>query len=99
MKAENAVKQGGKGKMRICELRDKEVVNSKDCKIIGCVGDVDFDPCNGCIKAIIVPGPPKLWGFLGRDIEYVIPFKCICRIGPDVILVDVCLEDVIEKCS
>lgn len=84
--------------MRICEMRDKEVVNTKDCKIIGFVADIDFDICTGCVIAIIVPGPARICGILGREIEYIIPFKCIACIGPDVILVNVCLEDVTKKC-
>ena len=31
--------------MRICELRQKEVINIRDCQRIGFVVDVEFDPC------------------------------------------------------
>ena len=65
--------------MRICELKQREVINVKDCKRLGFVGDVDF--------AIIVPGPGCVWGFLGREKEYIIPFCDICQIGDDIILV------------
>ena len=41
--------------MRISELKQKEVINAKDCKRLGFVGDVDFDMKNGCMVAIIVP--------------------------------------------
>ena len=37
---------------------------------IGFVSDIELDPCKGCIEAIIVPGPCKLWGILGREQEY-----------------------------
>ena len=84
--------------MRVCELRDKEVINTNDCKILGFVADIDFDTCTGCVLALIVPGPAKLCGFLCREIEYIIPFKCVVNIGPDAILVDVCLEKAIHKC-
>lgn len=84
--------------MRICDLRDKEVINTKDCKILGFVADVEFDTCSGCIIALIVPGPARICGFLGRDIEYIIPYKCVACMGPDVILVDVSLEKVTNKC-
>ena len=69
--------------MRLCELREKEVINACDCKRLGCVVDLDFDPCSGEILAIIVPGPGKICGFLGTDREFVIPFRCIKKIGPD----------------
>lgn len=83
--------------MRICELRDKEVINSCDCKILGFVVDVDIDMYTGKIQAIIVPGPSKIFSFFGRENEYVIPYDCICKVGPDVILVNVCEEKVLCK--
>lgn len=74
--------------MRIWDLKQKEVINVKDCRRLGYVGDVDFDICTGCLLAIIVPGPGCVWGFLGREKEYIIPFCNICQIGDDVILVE-----------
>ena len=29
--------------MRICELHNKQVINTCDCKILGCVADVEFN--------------------------------------------------------
>ena len=49
--------------MRICDLKNKEVVNVCDGKIIGFVSDVDFDIHKGCICAIIVPGPVRFFSF------------------------------------
>lgn len=83
--------------MRICDLKDKEVINSVDCKILGFVADIDIDIYTGKIKAIIVPGPDKIFGFLGHENEYIIPYECICKVGPDVILVNVCEEKVLTK--
>ena len=71
--------------MRLCELKGKTVINDTDCCILGFVVD-------------IVPGPARLCGLLGRDFEYVIPFKCIRTIGPDIILVSICPEKVKQKC-
>ena len=73
--------------MRICEFKQREVINVRDCKRLGFVGDVDFDICTGKMLAIIVPGPGCVWGFLGREKEYIIPFCDICQIGDDIILV------------
>ena len=84
--------------MRICEFRNKQVINVSDCKVLGFVADIDFDTCSGCILTIIVPGPAKFCGLLGHEIEYVIPFKCVKCIGPDAILVDVDVEKVAKKC-
>ena len=80
--------------MRICELKQKEVINAQDCKRLGFVGDVDFDMKSGCMTAIIVPGPGAFCGFLGREKEYVIPFCDICQVGDDIILVHVKQKDV-----
>ena len=85
--------------MRICELKQKEVINANDCKRLGFVGDVDFDMCTGCLVAIIVPGPGCFCGFIGREKEYIIPFCDICQVGDDIILVDVKKKNVEEACK
>lgn len=86
-------------RMRICDLREMEVINQCDCKRLGFVADVEIDICTGCVVAIIVPGAPKLCGLFGRDTEYIIPFKCIVQIGEEIILVNIKEEDVLKKCS
>ena len=48
--------------MRIYELRQKEVINQRDCKRLGHVADVDIDICTGCIINIIVPGRGRVCG-------------------------------------
>ena len=83
--------------MRICELREKEVINICNCKRLGCVGDIEMNICDGCVEAIIIPGPGKICGFLGTDSEYVIPFSCIKKIGPDIILVEIQEEKFLQK--
>ena len=85
--------------MRIYDLKQKEVINECDCKRLGFVSDIIFDVCSGCSEAIIVPGAPKLCGLFGRDSEYIIPYKCICQIGDDIILVKVDAEEVLKKCK
>ena len=54
--------------MRIEELKQKEVINTCNCKILGCADDIEFDICTGCIEAIIVPGPGK-WCGLQDDLK------------------------------
>lgn len=85
--------------MRLFDLRQKEVINVCTCKVLGCVSDVEIDPCTGHILAIIIPGPGKLCSFLGRDTEFVIPWKCITQIGADIILVEVKEEECRKKCE
>lgn len=83
--------------MRLCELREKEVINICDGKRLGCVVDLEFHPCSGQIEAVIIPGPGKICGFFGTDSEYVIPFACIKKIGPDIILVEIQEEKFLKK--
>lgn len=84
--------------MRVCELRQKEVINCRDGERLGFVCDVDFDIHTCQLKAIIVPGPCRIFGILGRDHEYYIDVRCIRQIGADVILVDVDIEVVFVRC-
>ena len=75
--------------MRLCELRQKEVINTCTCRSLGCPVDLEFDRKTGTITALIVPGPGKFCFFPGRESEYIIPWCCICQIGDDIILVEV----------
>lgn len=84
--------------MRICHMRDKEVVNICDCKRLGFVEDVEFDICTGVITALIVPGPAQFCGIFGRDSEFVIPFCCVRQIGNDIILVEINVKECLVKC-
>lgn len=75
--------------MRLCELKEKEVINICNCKCLGFVVDLDIDPCNGCILALILPGCGKMWGLFGRESEIIIPWNQVVKIGPDIILVEI----------
>ena len=83
--------------MRLCELEDKEVINVVDGRSLGCVTDLEFDPKCGKITALIVPGPGKYMGIFCRDYEYCIPWVKIVKIGPDIILVNICESDMRRK--
>lgn len=85
--------------MRLCDLRQKEVINMDDCCRLGCVSDIEFNLEKGCITAIIVPGPGHICYFLGRDNEYIIPYNCICQVGEDIILVRINVEECLHKCK
>lgn len=85
--------------MRVCELREKEVINICDGERLGNVCDVDFEVKTGRILNIIIPGPCKVLGILGRDQEYIIAYSQIQRIGTDVILVEVEREKCLHKCN
>ena len=74
---------------RIYELRQKEIINIKDGARMGFVADVEINDETGEIENLIVPGPAKVFGVFGREMEYVIPWDAIKRVGDDIILVDV----------
>ena len=71
------------------DLHCKEVICVSDGRRLGFITDARIDLPEGHILAIIVPGPCRFWGLWGRKDDYVIPWHCIRRIGPDIVLVDV----------
>lgn len=75
--------------MRLCELKQKDVINICTCKSLGCPIDVEFDCSTGCLTALIVPEPGKFSCFWGKENEIIIPWKCIRQIGADIILVEI----------
>ena len=77
--------------MLFSEFKKKEVINLKNCQKLGKVCDFEFDECTGQIFKLIVPGENKWCGlFGGNDSNYVICYKDIKQIGPDIIIVDIC---------
>ena len=85
--------------VRFCQWKEKEVINTCNGKRLGCVTDLIIDSCAGCVEAIVIPGPGKICGFLGYDSEYIIPFQCICKIGKDIILVEIDEEKFLKSCE
>ena len=75
--------------VRFSEFQCKEVICVSDGRRLGFVRDLQIEVPEGHILAIVVPGPCRHFGLWGRRDDYVIPWHCICRIGPDIILVDV----------
>ena len=70
------------------ELRYKEVIDVHSGFRLGYVCDAEFDDAEGRIISLITPGRAKWFGLLGREDDYVLPWKCIVRIGSDIILID-----------
>ena len=50
-------------------------------------------------ESLIIPGPCKVFGIIGRDSEYIIPYECVKRIGADVVLVEVEASKCLHKCE
>ena len=75
--------------VRLTQLQCKEVICVSDGMRLGFISDVVVEVPQGEICAIVVPGPCRFLGLFGRTDDYVIPWCKICRIGPDIVLVDV----------
>lgn len=71
------------------DLHCKEVICVSDGRRLGFISDARIDLPEGHILAIIVPGPCRFFGLWGRKDDFVIPWHCIKRIGPDIVLVDI----------
>ena len=78
---------------KFTELQCKEVICVCDGRRLGYIQDIRIDLPEGHILAIIVPGPCRFFGLWGRRDDYVIPWHCIRKMGPDIILVDVKPEE------
>ena len=67
----------------------KEIINVSDGKRLGNIGDIDFDIDTGKIRAVIISKQTRMLGLFGKEVEFVIPWEKIMKIGEDVILVRV----------
>ena len=74
--------------MRFTQLQCKEVICVKDGRRLGYVEDVMVEVPEGNVCAIVVPGPCRFLGIAGRRDDYIIPWNCIKKIGPDIVLVE-----------
>jgi len=76
--------------MSLSELRGRDVINTRDGHCLGRPMDLEFCPATGQITALVVPGEFKLVHMLrGERAGVAIPWENVCKIGDDVILVDV----------
>ena len=79
--------------IKFTDLQCREVICISDGRRLGFVADVQIELPEGKICAIVVPGPCRYLGVAGRSDDYIIPWNCICRIGPDIVLVDTNPDD------
>ena len=59
---------------RTSDFREKEVINIKDGRRLGFVGDVEINLQSGKVEAIVIPSGRSLLGLIGKDNECVIPW-------------------------
>ena len=66
--------------MTLTELRQKDVINTRDGRSLGKVMDIEFCLCDGKITAIVVPGEFRFGHILrGEKAGIVIPWEMICK--------------------
>ena len=71
------------------ELRNKEVINVLSGKLLGNVCDIIFDLRKNIILGLVVPGSKSFFNIFKPCQEIFIPYHSICKVGEDVILVEV----------
>jgi YlmC/YmxH family sporulation protein len=74
--------------LKFTDLQCREVICVRDGRRLGFVTDVQIEMPEGKIRAVVVPGPCRYLGIAGRREDFCIPWDSICRIGPDIVLVD-----------
>ena len=79
--------------MKFTDLQCREVICVSNGQRLGFVSDILVEIPEGQVCAIVVPGPCRFVGCFGRHEDYVIPWNCIRKIGPDIVLVDTRPED------
>lgn len=76
-----------------CELKGKEVINVIDGKRLGRIIDIVFDSCCGRILGLVVPAYTKSFNIFKTCDDIFIPYANVCKIGEDVILVRICVQN------
>ena len=79
--------------VKFTQLQCKEVICVSDGRRLGFITDIQVEIPEGRVCAIVVPGPCRVMGMFGRHDDYIIPWNCIKRIGPDIVLVDTKPDD------
>ncbi len=77
-------------------LQEKEVINICDGRRLGCVCDLEMDAISGKICTLIIPECGSKWNFFGKERAFFVPWRCIRRIGDDIILVEVDGEEILR---
>ena len=75
--------------IKLTQLQCKEVICVENGQRLGFIEDIQIEVPEGRVVALTVPGPGKLLGLGISRHEYCIPWNCIRKIGPDIVLVDV----------
>ena len=75
--------------MKIAELKNKEIINAENGSRMGFAEDVDINLEDGRLEALILQRPGRLFEWIRKERELMIPWHMIEKIGEDTILVSV----------
>lgn len=75
-----------------CNLRCKDVINVCDGKNLGNITDMLIDTCCGRVLGIVVPCNKNFFSLFKSNNDIFIPYNRICKIGKDIILVDIIMQ-------
>lgn len=82
-----------------CELKGKEVINIVDGKRLGRIIDLVFETNCGKVLGLVVPCYNKSWNIFKASEDIFIPFGNVCKIGDDVILVQIYVPNRQQVCG
>ena len=74
------------------KLRCKDVINMCDGRNLGNITDIIIDTCCGRILGIAVPNSKNFFNLFKTNNDIFIPINRICKIGKDIILVDIIMQ-------
>ncbi len=80
---------------KFSQLQEKEVINICDGRRLGYVCDLSLDLCSGKICGLMIPDEGEKWSFFCKERYFYVPWRCIKRIGDDIILVEANTEDLL----
>lgn len=79
--------------LSFCKLKSKDVINMCDGKNLGNISDLIIDTTCGNVIGLIVPSNKNFFSFLKSSHDIFIPYNRICKIGKDIILVDIIMQN------
>lgn len=83
--------------LSFCDLRAKEVVNMCDGSNLGNIIDLIFDTTCARITGLVVPAEKSFLNIFKNNNDIFIPYKCIRKIGTDIILVELTQVSALSK--
>ncbi len=72
---------------RLEDLRKKEVIDITTGERLGYIDDAELNLEKSEVKSLVIYGRERLFGFLGREDDVVIPCNEIKVVGNDVVLI------------